>query len=220
MVRTVVISLVLAGASAAAVADTYGEPAYVPPQKHVAGVQLEWVPAGGITYSGNAGELDGDLAMTAAVSGWVGWEFTDGIELGVETRFVPNERIVFSDGSTDTSTGNELVVAAPLRFHGRWWRQLDVAFVLAPGYSHVFVPDTTNLFSDRTQLPDAGGFTIDFAGEAMYPLSGRVLGVVSFGYQRGFQRTHERVGGLIQQDMTTAWATDYTHIGLGVATRF
>lgn len=209
--KMLVISLIVA-AGGTAVAAPYGEPAYVPPQKRIAGVQLEWMPAGGIVYASNQhGEIDGDLAMTAGISGWVGWEFTDRIEIGLEPRYISGERIVLSDGTLDS--GSELIVAAPLKFHGRWWEQLDFAFVLAPGYSHVFLPSSFNVH-------DASGFTVDFAAEVAYPLDGRLWGVASFGYQRGFQRTLEKPGPLVTGSLEAAWATDYTHVGFGVATRF
>ena len=203
MQRAIVIGLVLVGSAGAALAEDY-----VPAGTRVAGVSADFLPAGGTTYSGNLGEGTFDVEPAYGGSAWFGWEATEGFEIGALARFIGHEQIV-----NDSGTGAELIGALRIAAHTRPWEQLDLAFVLSPGYSHVFMTPTTN-------LPDASGFTVDLALEASYPIGHGLYGVATLGYQRGFQRTTEPYKLAPNNMATTAWATDYLHLGLGLSRRF
>ncbi len=205
MRRAIVIGLVLVGSAGAARAGDY-----VPVGTRVAGASADFMPDGMTVYSGNYGEGDFDVEPAYGGSAWFGWEATEGFEIGALARYIGHEKIV-----NDTGTGSELIGALRIAAHTRPWDQLDLAFVLSPGYSHVFVTPTTN-------LPDASGFTVDFALETSYPIGGGLYAVATLGYQRGFQRTTEpsQIPTDNMKPVTTDWATDYLHLGLGLAHRF
>jgi hypothetical protein len=201
-------------AVAASVAAAASRPAradeVAAPSERVIGASAEWMPYGQTVYSGNDGEIDFDDDQAFGAAGWLGWEPTPGFEIGAQVRYVAHEHI-----SGDTASGSELIVAPRIAAHTRPSPKIDLAFVVLPGYSHVFLPATVT-------LPDASGFTVDFAGEMTVPLDGSVYGVVSLGYQRGFQRTTEPSpfpgqGGM---PLVSAWATGYIHMGFGLAKRF
>jgi hypothetical protein len=176
-----------------------------PVHDRVVGVSGDWMPTGTIVYSGNYGEGDFDVDQAFGGTAWLGWEVLPGFELGAQVRYIANEQI-----SGDMATGSELITSARIAAHTRPSPDIDVAFVVAPGFSHVYIQPSIN-------LPDASGFTVDFAGELSVPVSKDVFAVFTLGYQRGFQRTSEVYLG---QDAVTAWATGYGHLGAGLSTRF
>lgn len=183
---------------------------YVPAGTRVVGASADFMPDGMTVYSGNLGEGDFDVDPAYGGTAWFGWEATEGFEIGGQVRYIGHERIAM-----DTGDGSELITSLRLAAHTRPWEQLDLAFVLAPGYSHVFMTPTVN-------LPDAGGFTVDLQLEATYPISRGLYGVATLGYQRGFQRTSEpsQIPSDNGKPVPTDWATDYVHVGLGLAHRF
>jgi hypothetical protein len=71
-------------------------------------------------------------------------------------------------------------------------------------------------------LPDAGGLTVDLAVETTYPISRGLYAVATLGYQRGFQRTSEpsQIPSDHMKPVPTDWATDFVHLGVGLAHRF
>jgi hypothetical protein len=204
-----VIAIVLAGSAGMAAAAPSGEPDDTPTEHWVAGAQVEWMPAGSFVYSGTLGEIDFDVAQAYGGTAWVGYEMDGGFEFGLSARVIGNERPV-----DDTSSATELIVAPRLAFHARPSGMLDLSFSLAPGYSHVFMPATW-------AYPDASGFTVDFGASAAYPLVGtRLYGMVTFGYQRGFQHTTETSLGPHPMQLDADFATDYGHVSVGVVYRF
>jgi hypothetical protein len=212
MRRAIAIGLVAvgsAGAARAARADDVRAD-YVPAGTHVTGASVDFMPSGMTVYSGNNGEGDYDVEPAYGATAWFGWEPTEGFEIGAQLRYIAHEKIVY-----DTGTGSELIGGLRIAAHTRPWDKLDLAFVLAPGFSHVFVTPTTS-------LPDANGFTVDFALEASYPVARGLYGVFTLGYQRGFQETTEpsQIPADGMKPVPADWATDYLHVGLGLARRF
>ena len=205
MRRAIVIGLVVVGSAGAAHAGDY-----VPPGTHVAGGSVDYMPTGMTVYSGNLGEGDFDVETAYGASAWFGWEATEGFEIGATARYIGHEKIV-----NDPGTGSELIGALRIAAHTRPWQPLDLAFVLAPGYSHVFMTPTTN-------LPDASGFTVDLALEGSFPIGHGLYVVGTLGYQRGFQRTSEpsQIPSDHMKPVSTAWATDFLHLGVGLSHRF
>jgi hypothetical protein len=203
------IAIAMVAGAKLATAAPYGQPDYTPPEHWAGGAQLEWMPAGSFVYSGLMGEIDYDVSQAYGGTAWVGYELDGGFEIGAMTRVIAGEKPV-----ADASSATELIVAPRLGFHTRPAGMLDVSFAISPGYSHVFFPSGAS-------LPDPSGFTVDFAAGLAYPVSGtRLWGVATFGYQRGFQHTSEMSVGPHPMMLDANFATDYGHLGLGLAYRF
>jgi hypothetical protein len=201
------IAVVVAGLAGAAHGIARADVA-PPLHDRIVGVSAEWLPNGQTTYSGNAGEGDFDTDQAYGGTAWFGWEVTPGFEFGGQVRYVAHEEL-----TGDTSAGSELIVSPRIAAHTRPSPKIDLAFVVLPGYSHVYMPPTVN-------LPDASGFTVDFAGEMTVPLDSALYGVVSLGYQRGFQRFDEPSPVPGEGMVVSGYATGYLHVGVGVAKRF
>jgi hypothetical protein len=210
MQRAFVIAIVVAATAGAAHAGIYEDTNFVQGKSFVAGGAVDWMPYGTHLYSGNLGEGIFDADTAYGGTAWLGWEMTDGFDMGVQARYIGHEQL-----TGDTVAGSELITALRIAAHSRPWQRLDLAFVLAPGYSHVFLPANIN-------LPDSSGFTVDFAVEASYPVGGGWWGVMTVGYQRGFQETTEpsQIPTDKMKPVPTDWATDYLHFGGGLAYRF
>jgi hypothetical protein len=201
---------VLVVSAGVARAAPYGEPSYVPEQKLVAGFQSEWLPAGGFYYSGPDGESSTPADTAWGFSGWFGWEVMDRVEVGAAARYVARE-----EPSGTMEIGHETDLAARVALHSRPYDRIDTWFAIAPGWSLVHLP-----VGPRYPYGDPDGFVLDLSGGIAYPLGGRLWGVGTAGYQRGFQRTHEPALGPNAPDELIELTTDYFHVGVGMAYRF
>ncbi len=185
---------------------------FQPSEHWVSTVEAAWMPYGTMLYSGNQGEISFDSDTAWALGGSVGYEMDGGFELGFTTRVIANEKLTCCD-----FRATELIVGPKLTFHVHPVRELDVQFVVAPDYSHVFFP------SDAS-WPDPSGLTVDFAGTLGYSLGGRLWALGTLGYQRGFQHTTEMSEATplhpMPMELDTNFATDYAYLAAGVAYRF
>lgn len=197
------IAMLLMIGAGTATAETSEDNA--PAEHWQGGVEAEWMPAGSILYSGNYGEGDFDVDTAWGSTTWIGYEMEGGFEIGAAIRFIGHEHISGTD-----MTGEELDVGPRLAFHTHTSKDLEVSFAIEPAYSTIYLPSWS-------QWPDPSGFTVDLVGGLMYRIQGRLWGIATLGYQRGFQRTTEVY---LKMDAVTAFATDYGHLGAGVAYRF
>ena len=204
------IALVSLAAAGSARAAPYGEPAFVPDQKMIAGFQSEWLPAGGFYYSGPDGQSSTPADTAWAFSGWFGWEPIDRVEIGGLARDVARE-----EPSGTMAIGHETVLAARVAVHTRPTDQVDVWFSFAPGWSMIHLPE-----GPRYAYGDPSGFVFDVGVGAGYPLGGRLWGVGTIGYQRGFQHAARAAYGPVPRDEMVDLTTDYLHLGVGLAYRF
>lgn len=207
MKRGIGIAAVIAGLAGGAAAAPY--PADPPSSEGWLGaVDAEWMPAGGMLYSGNDGESDIAVDTAWGASARIGYEIDGGLEVALGARFIGHEHV-----TGDTFTASELIVGPRLTFHTHATPDLDVSASIWPAYSHVYFP------SDA-RWPDPSGLTIDFTGSLAYRLDGALWGVITLGYQRGFQKTTERSVAPMPVTVDADFATDYGHLGAGVAYRF
>lgn len=208
MKRGLGIAAWIVGTAGAAAAGPYGVDDRVPAEVWVGAVEAEWMPAGGMLYSGNGGESDIAIDTAWGASARIGYEIDGGLEVGLGARFVGHVHV-----TGDTFTASELIVGPRFTFHTHATRDLDVSASISPAYSHVYFP------SDAA-WPDPSGLTIDFAASLAVRLDRALWGVVTLGYQRGFQKTTEQTVAPMPQTVDADFATDYGHLGAGVAYRF
>jgi hypothetical protein len=204
------IAFVLVAAAGAARGAPYGDPAYVPAQKMIAGFQSELLPAGGFYFSGPEGESSTPADVAWGFSGWFGWEVMDRVEIGAQARYVARE-----EPSGTMEIGHETDLAARLAVHTRPSENIDAWFSVAPGWSFVHLPE-----GPAYPYGDPDGFSIDLGVGVAYPLGSKLWGVGTAGYQRGFQSTSEPGFGPMPGTEPVDLTTDYFHVGLGMAYRF
>jgi hypothetical protein len=196
--------------SSAARADSSDEPAYVPTQSAVAGFQSEWLPVGGFMYDGPDGTAAQSASPAWGLSAWIGWEPMDRLEIGAQVRYVAGEA-----PPGNTQFGHELDVSARFAAHSRPYDKIDTWFSLAPGWSSAHLPG-----GPMYAYPDPAGFILDVGLGIAYPIEGRLWGVATAGYQRGFQHSSEHVLGRTWASQQIEMTTDYAHVGVGLAVRF
>jgi hypothetical protein len=208
--RTMTSSLALIVLAATAHGSPSDDPAYVPTQLVMAGFQTEWLPLGGFMYDGPDGVSAQSAVPAWGLAAWIGWEPMDRLEIGGQVRYVAGEA-----PPRTLAYGHELDVSARFAAHSRPYDQLDTWFALSPGWSAVHLPGAR-----MYAAPDAAGFVLDVGVGIAYPLEGRLWGVATAGYQRGFQRSSEHVLGPAWASRQIEMMTDYAHVGVGLAVRF
>ena len=208
--RTMTASLLSVLVGTVARAAPYDEPAYVPTQSAVAGFQTEFLPVGGFMYDGPDGNAAQSAVPAWGLAAWLGWEPADRVEIGAQIRYVAGEAPPGNE-----SYGHELDVAARFAAHSRPYDKIDTWFSVAPGWSTAHLPGAI-----MYTHPDPSGFVLDVGVGIAYPLEGRLWGVATAGYQRGFQRSSEYVLGPTWASHQIEMMTDYAHVGVGLAVRF
>jgi opacity protein-like surface antigen len=173
------------------------------------GVDLELAPVGSITTQiGTASSTD-DAAASYGISGLLDVGVSPYLSVGFAPRYLLNIKTADTKnnpgGSDDTAT--ELDLRARIAARVPLAAKLQTYGYVAPGYSIIFAPSSSNNGENAT------GLSLGLGAGLQYALSDSLSLTGELGYQLGYQTATITVFG-ISTDID--FETRYLHLGVGL----
>ncbi len=145
-----------------------------------------------------------DTETAYALGGSIDFQVARNISLGFSPRYFWRIK-----GEPYRDSGSQLDLSARIKAFFPASPRAELFGFLAPGYSMIFIPEDTSIFSGL----DPSGLILGIGGGANIMVSQKAFITLELGYTWGFQSDSEA-------GFKYVIATNLFHLGLGLGTRF